>query len=98
LEKTCRLIVLISYSLEFDFGWNEYYAALDNSIKERAKKQLRKLKEGLDGRHLKHGLDYFVLEFGQHRICYKTFAERKVKRVYFVGDHKEYEKWLGLIK
>jgi len=89
---------LASYSLEFDLRWNGYYDALDTSIKERAKKQLRKLKEGLEGRHLKHGLDYFVLEFGQHRICYRKFEERKVKRVYFVGDHKEYEKWLGLMR
>jgi hypothetical protein len=34
-----------------------------------------------------------VEEVGQYRICYKSFEDRKVRRFYFVGDHKEYERW-----
>jgi hypothetical protein len=34
-----------------------------------------------------------VEEVGQYRICYKSFEARKVRRFYFVGDHKEYERW-----
>ena len=85
----------MSYTLKFDEDWLEYYNRLDSSIQNRAKKLLRKLKEGLDGRHLKHGLDFFVLEFGQYRICYKKDEQQKTKKLYFVGDHKEYEKWIG---
>lgn len=84
-----------SYDLTFDQDWPEYYGQLDGGLQIRAKKLLRKLKEGLDGRHLKYGVDFYVLEFGQYRMCYKKFEEQKVKKLYFVGDHKEYEKWLG---
>ena len=47
-------------------------------------------------RHLKQGLQYYVAEIGQHRLCYKIDRERKAKILCFVGDHKEYEKWLGI--
>jgi len=39
-----------------------------------------------------HGVDYFVEKVGQYRICHKSFENRKVRRFYFVGDHKQYEK------
>ena len=85
-----------SYTLEFDSDWTKYYGKLDRSIRNIVRKKLLKLKSGVEGRHLKHGLDYFVLEFGQYRICYKKDEARKAKRIYFVGDHKEYEKWIGI--
>lgn len=47
-------------------------------------------------RHLKFGRVENVEEFGQYRIAYVTDEEEKVKVVYFVGTHKEYERWLGL--
>jgi hypothetical protein len=45
-------------------------------------------------RHLKHGLDYFVVETGQYRICFKAGERREVKVIYFAGTHKDYEKWV----
>jgi len=83
------------YSPEFDPAWKGRFERLPEDLKARVVKKLKQILNGLPGRHLKHGLDYFVEEVGQHRICYKTFEERKVRRFYFVGDHKDYERWLG---
>jgi len=82
------------YSPEFDPAWKGRFERLPEDLKARVVKKLKQILDGLPGRHLKHGLDYFVEEVGQYRICYKTFKERKVRRFYFVGDHKEYKKWL----
>ena len=43
---------------------------------------------------LRFGVDFFVEEVGQYRICYKSFEDKILRRCYFVGDHKEYEKWV----
>jgi mRNA-degrading endonuclease HigB of HigAB toxin-antitoxin module len=42
-------------------------------------------------RHLMRS-SFFVDEVGQYRLVYRIFEENKV-RFYFVGAHKEYEKW-----
>ena len=57
-------------------------------------KKLEKLKTEVKARHLGHGLDFFVAEVGQCRICFKQNDKNKTRRLYFVGDHKDYEKWL----
>ena len=36
---------------------------------------------------------FFVDEVGQYRILYRIFDETNEIRFYFVGTHKEYEKW-----
>jgi mRNA-degrading endonuclease RelE of RelBE toxin-antitoxin system len=84
------------YTLEFDSDWPKYFDKQDKSNQIIIKKKLIKLKSGLEGRHLKLGLDFFVLEFGQYRIAYKKDGSKKIKTIYFVGDHKEYEKWIGI--
>ena len=84
------------YTLDFDEKWHEYFDRLDKVIKERVRKKIRLLKHSLEGRHLKFGVNCFVLEIGQHRVCYKIDEQKKVKFILFVGDHKEYEKWIGI--
>ncbi len=42
-------------------------------------------------RHLMRS-SFFVDEVGQYRIIYRVSDETRV-RFYFVGTHKEYEKW-----
>ncbi len=66
---------------------------LDNSIKEQAAKKISKILEFPEKRHLKKGAKFFVDEIGQHRILYRVFEENDEVRFYFVGKHKEYEKW-----
>ena len=42
---------------------------------------------------MQFGLPYFVIEVGQYRIVYKYYEEKELKIIYFIGTHKEYEKW-----
>lgn len=81
------------YSAEFHEDWKSRFEKLDNSVKIRIVKKIKQILDGLPGRHLEHGAEYFVEEVGQYRICYKSFDGAKVRKFYFVGDHKEYEKW-----
>jgi hypothetical protein len=81
------------YTSEFQDGWKDRFVKLPEDIKIRVVKKIKRILEGLPGRHLRFGVDFFVEEVGQYRICYKSFEDRKVRRFYFVGDHKEYERW-----
>jgi mRNA-degrading endonuclease RelE of RelBE toxin-antitoxin system len=55
-------------------------------------KHIDKIADNPSGRHMKHGMPYFVEEVGQGRIVYRV-----VKDTVFVlrcfASHKEYEKW-----
>ncbi|NYZ76763.1 hypothetical protein H0O02_00415 [Candidatus Micrarchaeota archaeon] len=82
------------YGIEFDSAWDRYFEKLAPDIQKRIWKKILRIKDGLPGRHLHYGIDYFVEEVGQYRVCYKSFEVKKVRRLYFVGDHKEYEKWM----
>lgn len=77
----------------FDEKWPEYFAKLDDIIKERVAKRIKKLLEFPKKRHLSQKANFFVDEVGQHRILYRVFDETNEVRFYFVGNHKEYEKW-----
>lgn len=70
------------------------FLRLDKAIQVKIAKKLKRL-EGKDARsrHLGHGLPVFVEEVGQYRIVFKTREDLKQKRIVFIGDHKEYEKW-----
>ncbi len=81
-----------TYKAEFDQDWPRYFDVLDNSIKERIAKKIGKILEYPIKRHLKN-ISFFVDEVGQYRIIYRVFDETKQVRFYFVGTHKEYEKW-----
>ncbi|MFH0818149.1 MAG: hypothetical protein V1909_05980 [Candidatus Micrarchaeota archaeon] len=65
--------------------------AIDKSIREKIIKRITRMRNEPPGRHLKLGLDYFVESVGQFRIIY--IVEDNRKEVYFIGDHKEYERW-----
>ena len=65
---------------------------LDNSVSEKLIKRMARMREEEPGRHLHHGLPYFVEEVGQYRLAYT--CRGNAKTVYFAGDHKSYEKWL----
>jgi len=86
----------MEYSLEFEEGWDGYFKKLDKGMRERVWKKIQQLKGSVPSRHLKKGLDFHVSEIGQYRLCFKINEKAKVKTIYFVGDHKEYEKWLGI--
>ncbi len=81
------------YKLVFDEDWSKYFNKLDNLIKERTAKKIKKIIEFPQKRHLKKSANYFVDEIGQSRIIYRIFEQQKEVRFYFIGNHKEYEKW-----
>ena len=82
------------YSIEYDDKWDDYFNRLNLDMRKRVWKKILQIEGGLPGRHLRFGVDFFVEEVGQYRVCYKSFEDRKARRFYFVGDHKEYEKWV----
>ncbi|MCX6773904.1 MAG: type II toxin-antitoxin system HigB family toxin [Candidatus Micrarchaeota archaeon] len=84
------------YAINFHAYWDSYFSRLDNSMKKRVMKKILQLQQDIQARHLKKGLDFYVSEMGQYRLIYKINESAKTKTLYFVGTHKEYEKWLGL--
>ncbi len=80
------------YKPKFEKEWSRYFYALDEGIKERVAKKIDKILEYPNKRHLKKS-SFFVDEVGQFRIVYMIFEEDKLVVFYFVGTHKEYEKW-----
>jgi hypothetical protein len=64
-------------------------------MKERVVKKIKKLLEEGHSRHLGHGLDFFTVNFGGYRMTFKKSEKEKMLRFYFVGTHKEYEKFYG---
>lgn len=81
------------YSASFDEDWPQYFDRLENEIKERTVKKIKKILEYPKKRHLKQGVRFFVDEIGQYRILYRVFEDNQEVRFYFVGNHKQYEKW-----
>ena len=69
----------------------ERFLALDRSLRERIARRTRRTEDETPGRHLRRGLQFLVEEIGQYRIVYKSHQNSKV--IYFIGPHKEYEKW-----
>jgi hypothetical protein len=89
-------ISMTEYSDEYAPKWKERFGKLDNSMKIRAIKKIRRILAGLPSEHARFGLPFFKENIDEnHRICYKSFEDRKIRRFYFVGDHKEYERWLA---
>ncbi len=81
------------YSAAFDEDWPKFFERLENELKERVAKKIQKILEHPQKRHLKQSTKYFVDEIGQYRILYRVFEEKQEVRFYFIGNHKEYEKW-----
>lgn len=82
------------YSVIFEEKAREMFLALDKSIRNHLEKKLLQLtREDLNARHLEHGKPFFVAEVGQYRIAFKVREELREKRIIYVGDHKDYDKW-----
>ncbi len=81
------------YKAAYDEEWPQYFNSLDSTIKEHVAKKISKILEFPKKRHLGQRARFFVDEAGQYRILYRIFDETNEVRFYFVGNHKEYEKW-----
>lgn len=84
---------LTFYSIRYEPGWDIHYLSMDNSTQIKIYKKILQLKKPLKGRHLKFGVPCFVEEVGQYRIVYKQLDELQIRKIIFVGDHKQYEQW-----
>jgi mRNA-degrading endonuclease RelE of RelBE toxin-antitoxin system len=84
---------LISWKLEFKPKWDKHFKKFDKSIQKIILKKFDKMEQPLLGRGL-HSMRYQVEEVGQHRIAFIQDEEKRIKYIYFVGTHKQYEKWL----
>jgi mRNA-degrading endonuclease RelE of RelBE toxin-antitoxin system len=65
---------------------------LDKPTRERVKKKLEALSTLRPARTLKKHGDVWVLEIGDYRAMYLIDQSTEARTVFFIGDHKEYEK------
>jgi len=65
---------------------------LDKPTRDRVKKKLEVLSTLRPARTLKKHGDVWVLEIGDYRALYLIDVVAKTKTVFFIGNHKKYEK------
>jgi len=82
------------YADKYEENWPKYFNKLSNEMKQRTAKKINQILENPKKRHLHgRGAKFFVDKAGQNRIVYMVFEKEKQVWFYFVGNHKEYEKW-----
>ncbi len=81
------------YKLDFKPGWDIYFVKMDKVTQAQIWKKIQKQKNETQTRHMRFGLEFYVLEAGQNRIALKINEKEKIKTVWFAGNHKQYEKW-----
>ncbi len=81
------------YKIDFIDEWDRHFKKFDKNIQQIIIKKIEKQTEGTKTRHLKLGIDFYVVELGQYRIAIKIEEEKRIKEIWFVGNHKQYEKW-----
>ncbi|MFH1246938.1 MAG: hypothetical protein V1644_01025 [Candidatus Micrarchaeota archaeon] len=84
----------MSFVVFLESDAEEQLDKLDNSVRIRILKKLKQMEIKDEARHLEKGLPYFVEEVGQYRIAFILKSETSEKQIVFIGDHKEYEKWI----
>ena len=77
------------YSLIFKPGWDKYYLKMDNSTQTSIWKKIQQQKNETKTRHLKHGVEFYVVDTGQYRIAIKISEKEKTKTIHFAGNHKQ---------
>jgi len=68
---------------------------MDKAVSNMIKKKADALATRAPTRSLKEHPGVLILEIGQYRALYAIDKAKKTKTVFFVGDHKEYEKLYG---
>lgn len=83
----------MNYSVSIEDNARNALLDLDKSIRETLLKRIKRMEKEPPGRHLKKGFPFFVVESGGFRIAYKCDELKKEKIIFFIGNHKSYEKW-----
>ena len=86
------------YSLEFEPEWDVHFSKIDKSLQRKIWKKIQAQKRETKTRHLRFGVEFSVVEAGQYRVVLKIDEREKSKKIHFVGNHKQYEKWLKGLK
>lgn len=80
------------WKIEYNDGWDKYFIKFEEFIQIQILKKINQIKNINLHRRL-HKSRYCVEEVGQYRICFIVDFNTHTKRIYFVGNHKQYEKW-----
>ena len=86
------------WNISFTDDWTHWISKLDESMLQIARKRIDDIEKGERRyEHLGAGLPFFKDEFGgqRYRICFKEDAAANTRMLVFIGDHKNYEKWMG---
>ena len=78
--------------MEFHPGWDRHFKDFDRSVQKRILVKLEQMKQPLQARGL-HESRFRIEEAGGYRIAFIQDDENRVKRIHFVGTHKQYESW-----
>ena len=83
---------IAEWKLLFKPGWDEHFRHFDKAIQERILKKFEQLKSPIIGRGL-HSSRYLIEEVGGYRIAYIEDSTSNTRKIHFVGNHKQYERW-----
>ncbi|MFH1751654.1 MAG: hypothetical protein ABH821_01820 [archaeon] len=83
---------LTPWKLGFKPSWDKFFKKFDKQTQKQVLKKFEKMKQPLQARGL-HSSRYQVEEVGQNRIAFIQYDKTRTKDIYFVGNHKQYEKW-----
>jgi len=83
---------LKEWKITFFLGWDKYFIKLDNNTQKLILKKLEQMAQPLKARRL-HKSKYYIEEVGQYRIVFTEDEINLEKQIFFIGDHKQYEKW-----
>ena len=83
---------LKKWKVEFLPGWDKHFAKFDKETQQRIIKKFCQMEQPLSARGL-HESRIQAEEAGQYRIAFEQDGKALAKRIHFVGNHKQYEKW-----
>lgn len=85
-------MTLNEWEIKYYPGWDKHFKKFDSNIQITILKKIKQMKQDLKPRRL-HRSNYLVEEIGQYRIAYIIDEINLIKKIHFIGNHKQYEKW-----
>jgi mRNA-degrading endonuclease RelE of RelBE toxin-antitoxin system len=85
-------MTLNNWTIKYYPEWDKYFKKFDSNIQITILKKIKQMKQDQKPRRL-HRSNYLVEEVGQYRIAYIVDDVNLIKKIHFIGNHKQYEKW-----
>jgi len=79
------------FKISYHSDFSKYWKKIPKSQHKKITNKMQELKYRIDFRHMKQKSKFFVLEIGSFRVCFKQ--EKNTRILFFIGNHKDYEKW-----